>query len=164
MATLKRSIEDFPEMLKIRPVVIDEDNTILAGNMRYRACMELGHEQVWCDRVRGLTAEEKREFVVKDNVTYGQWDDEVIEQHFKTDMMERWTGDATIDYGFLDEFISMDDELADRANDVVRSIAFHLPNLFYEVKDMDGALRGNGVDVGSVVVTALRLAVADGKG
>lgn len=156
MTTLKTSITDFPEMLKVRPIIIDEDKVILAGNMRYQACMELGHTEVWCDLVRGLSKEKKMEFIVKDNLTYGSWDDEVIDTHFDNGLMERWTGQANIDYSFLDDFVNVDDELEQRATDVVRSIQFHLPNDFYAVKDMEKELREAGVYIGGLVLSALK--------
>ena len=74
MKRLVKSIQDFPEMTELRPIVIDEDNVILGGNMRYRAMQELGYEQTEVVKVSGLTDEQKREFIVKDNVPFGEWD------------------------------------------------------------------------------------------
>ena len=71
---LVKSIKDFPEMLELRPIVIDEDNVILGGNMRYRACIEAGLKEVPVKIAKGLTAEQKQEFIVKDNVGFGEWD------------------------------------------------------------------------------------------
>ena len=71
---LVKSIKDFPEMLELRPIVIDEDNIILGGNMRYRACIEAGLKEVPVKIAKGLTAEQKQEFIVKDNVGFGEWD------------------------------------------------------------------------------------------
>jgi hypothetical protein len=71
---LVQSIKDFPEMLELRPIVIDEDNVILGGNMRYRACIEAGLKEVPVKIAKGLTEEQKQEFIVKDNVGFGEWD------------------------------------------------------------------------------------------
>ena len=67
---LVQSIKDFPEMLELRPIVIDEDNIILGGNMRYRACIEAGLTEVPVKIAEGLSEEQKKEFIVKDNVGF----------------------------------------------------------------------------------------------
>lgn len=74
MKRLVKSIQDFPEMTELRPIVVDENNVILGGNMRYRAMQQLGYEQAEVVRVSGLTDEQKREFIIKDNVPFGDWD------------------------------------------------------------------------------------------
>ena len=71
---LVQSIIDFPEMLKIRPIVVNEDMIILGGNMRFKACKELKHKEVSIIKLSGLSAEKQREFLIKDNVSGGEWD------------------------------------------------------------------------------------------
>ena len=71
---LVKSIREFPEMLEIRPIVVDKDNIILGGNMRYQACQEVGLEEVYILRADELTDKQKREFIIKDNVGFGSWD------------------------------------------------------------------------------------------
>ena len=69
---LVKSIQEFPEMLKLRPIVVDEDMMVLGGNMRLKASKEAGLKEVWIDIAEGLNIKNKRdEFVVKDNV--GLW-------------------------------------------------------------------------------------------
>ena len=70
---LVESIKEFPQMLDLRPIVIDENFTILGGNMRYRACMEAGLKEVPVKIAEGLSDEQKKEFVVKDNLSFGEW-------------------------------------------------------------------------------------------
>jgi hypothetical protein len=70
---LVKSIKEFPEMLKLRPIVIDEDNIVLGGNMRLRACTEAGLTDVPVKVAKGLTEDQKKEFIVKDNVAFGEW-------------------------------------------------------------------------------------------
>ena len=65
---LVSSIIEFPEMLDLRPIVIDENNVILGGNMRYRACKEAGLKEVPVKIAKGLTDKQKKEFIIKDNV------------------------------------------------------------------------------------------------
>ena len=71
---LVKSIQDFPQMLELRPIVIDEHNMVLGGNMRLKACLEAGITDVPVIHANNLSEEKKKEFIVKDNVGYGEWD------------------------------------------------------------------------------------------
>ena len=71
---LKQSLIDFPEMLELRPIVVDESFTILGGNMRFRAAKEIGLKEVFITVAEGLTDEQKKEFIIKDNASFGDWD------------------------------------------------------------------------------------------
>ena len=75
---LKKSIQELPEMLNIRPIVVDETMTILGGNMRYKALKDLGYTEIPIIKVINLTEEQKREFVIKDNAGFGEWDWEIL--------------------------------------------------------------------------------------
>ena len=75
---LVKSIKDFPEMLELRPIILDENNVILGGNMRYKACVEAGLKEVPVKIAKGLTEEQKEEFIVKDNVGFGEWDWDIL--------------------------------------------------------------------------------------
>ena len=68
---LVKSIKDFPEMLKLRPIVVDENMIVLGGNMRLKASKEAGLKTVWVEIAEGLSEEQKKEFIVKDNVGFG---------------------------------------------------------------------------------------------
>ena len=68
---LVQSIKDFPEMLKLRPIVVDENMMILGGNMRWKASRDAGLKEVWIDIAEGLSDEQKDEFIVKDNLNFG---------------------------------------------------------------------------------------------
>ena len=87
---LVQSIKDFPEMLELRPIVIDEDNVILGGNMRYRACVEAGLKEVPIKIAKGLTEEQKQEFIVKDNVGFGEWDWDILGNEWQTNILDEW--------------------------------------------------------------------------
>jgi len=73
-AKLVQSIKDFPEMLEIRPIVVNDDMIILGGNMRFKACKEAGLKEVSIIKVSGLSEEKQREFLIKDNISGGEWD------------------------------------------------------------------------------------------
>ena len=74
---LVKSIQDFPQMLELRPIVIDENNMVLGGNMRLKACLEAGLTDVPVIHANNLTEGQKKEFIIKDNISFGEhnWDD-----------------------------------------------------------------------------------------
>lgn len=74
---LKKSIQDFPEMLELRPIVVTPDNIVLGGNMRYRALRELGYKEIPVVYAE-LTDKQETEFIVKDNLSYGDWDYDLL--------------------------------------------------------------------------------------
>ena len=86
---LVQSIKDFPEMLNIRPIVVNQDMIILGGNMRYKACKEAGLKEVPVI-VTDLTEDQQREFLIKDNTSGGEWDWEVLANEWDTDQLEAW--------------------------------------------------------------------------
>lgn len=75
---LKQSLVDFPEMKKLRQVIVDEDMKVLAGHQRLLALQDLDYEDVEVRQVFGLTKKQKREFMIKDNVSSGKWDADVF--------------------------------------------------------------------------------------
>ena len=77
---LVQSIKDFPEMLNIRPIVVNDDMIILGGNMRFKACKEAGLKEVPIIKASGLSTEKQREFLIKDNVSGGEWDFELLKE------------------------------------------------------------------------------------
>ena len=90
---LVKSIKEFPKMLELRPIVIDEDGTILGGNMRYRALKELGYKEIpdnWVKKASELTDEEKRRFIIEDNVGFGEWDMDMLANEWDTEELEEW--------------------------------------------------------------------------
>ncbi len=87
---LVQSIKDFPEMLNIRPIVVNEDMVILGGNMRYKACLEAGLKEVPIIKVDGLSAEKQREFIIKDNVSGGEWDWDMLANEWDSLDLEEW--------------------------------------------------------------------------
>ena len=87
---LVKSIQEFPEMLKLRPIVVDEDFMVLGGNMRLKASKEAGLSEVWIDIAEGLTEEQKKEFIVKDNVGFGEWDWAMLGNEWNTIKITEW--------------------------------------------------------------------------
>lgn len=105
---LKNSLSDFPEMLNLSPVVINKDNIVIGGNMRLKAMMELGLNEVPYVRAENLTPQQEQEFIIKDNITYGDWDFDVLLKDFEV-------GD--LDFFGLDLPKSLTDERKSRDKD-----------------------------------------------
>ena len=87
---LVKSIKDFPEMLKLRPIVVNSDMVVLGGNMRLKACKEAGLKEVWIIKADELTEQQQREFIVKDNVGFGEWDWDVLGNEWNNQQLEDW--------------------------------------------------------------------------
>lgn len=112
---LKRSLKDFPQMLDIRPIVYDETNTILGGNMRYKALQELEKEGLaikdsWFKNVTDLTEEQKKEFIIKDNVAFGEWDYNALANEWDDLPLNDWGLDLPdADIGIIED-MSLEDK------------------------------------------------------
>ena len=87
---LVKSIKGFPEMLEKRPIIVDEDLMVLGGNMRLKASAEAGLKEVWIDVAEGWTQEQKDEFVVKDNVNFGEWDWDMLGNEWDSSKLNEW--------------------------------------------------------------------------
>ena len=99
---LVKSIKDFPKMMELRPMVINKDNIVLGGNMRLKALKELGYKEVpdeWVKRAEDLTEEEQRQFIIKDNVGFGEHDWEMLSTEWDADELEDWGLDMPADWG-----------------------------------------------------------------
>lgn len=94
---LVNSIKEFPEMLDLRPIVVDEDMVILGGNMRHKACIEAGIKEIPITIAKGLTDNQKKEFIIKDNVGFGEWDWDLLED-WNTDDLNDWGLDTPEDW------------------------------------------------------------------
>lgn len=86
---LVQSIKDFPEMLDAREIVINKDHIILGGNMRYKAAKEAGLTEVPV-KIVDWSEDKQRQFIIKDNVSGGEWDWDLLANEWDTDELERW--------------------------------------------------------------------------
>ena len=94
---LVNSVKQFPEMLSLRPIVVNKDNVILGGNMRYKACKELGLKEVYIIQAADLNDKQAQEFIIKDNVGFGEWDWDILANDWDTDLLEDWGLELNID-------------------------------------------------------------------
>jgi len=87
---LVKSIKEFPEMLEKRPIVVDENMIVLGGNMRLKACKSAGLFEVYIHQAIGWTEEQKQEFIIKDNVGFGDWDWDILANEWDTKKLNEW--------------------------------------------------------------------------
>jgi ParB-like chromosome segregation protein Spo0J len=109
---LVKSIQDFPDMLNVRPIVVNKDMVVLGGNMRLKAIKEAGHKEVAVEIV-DWTEEKQKEFIVKDNVGYGDWDWDDLANNWDTQELSDWGLDIPNfdngDYSDKNKEINIDD-------------------------------------------------------
>ncbi len=110
---LVKSIKEFPEMLVIRPIVVNKDNIILGGNMRHKACIEAGLKEVWIQKLTKLTKEQEQEFIIKDNVGFGEWDWDILANNWNEAELKDWGLDV-----WQTEDIAEEDFLETTSDDV----------------------------------------------
>jgi ParB-like chromosome segregation protein Spo0J len=87
---LVASIKEFPKMLEIRPIVVNDDMIVLGGNMRLKACKEAGLKEVHVIKASELTEDEQRQFIIKDNVSGGEWDWDMLANEWDVEQLEEW--------------------------------------------------------------------------
>lgn len=86
---LVNSLKQFPEMLELRPIVVNKNMEVLGGNMRTRACIEAGIKEVYI-KIADLTQEQEREFIIKDNSSFGEWDWDLLANEWETQDLKDW--------------------------------------------------------------------------
>jgi hypothetical protein len=158
---LVNSIKEFPEMLKLRPIVVNADMVVLGGNMRLRACKDAGLREVWVLKADELTEAQQREFIVKDNIGFGEWDWDILANEWNNVQMEEWgldvwTPEEDVDYSILD-----DDDLSVDLEDMKSGVkkAIQIP---FELEHYEQAFelvkywREKGAYVGMMLIEKLK--------
>ncbi len=113
---LVNSIKEFPKMLNIRPIVVNDDMIVLGGNMRLKACKEAGLKEVPIIRAGDLTEDEQRQFIIKDNVSGGEWDWDMLVNDWDTEKLEEWgldTWPEPLGEGISEPYSPPDDPFSD---------------------------------------------------
>jgi hypothetical protein len=137
---LVKSIEEFPKMMALRPMVVNEDMVVLGGNMRLKALKELGYKEVpndWVKSAKDLTEDEIRRFIIADNVGFGEHDWEMLANEWDVEELTDWGLDipnfnaADIDYSILDDE-NIDSHLDDMADGVKKAIQIEFEAEHYE--------------------------------
>ena len=93
---LCESIKAFPKMLELRPIVVNDDMVVLGGNMRLKALKHLGLTEAPVIKASELTEEQQRQFIIKDNAGFGEWDWDMLANEWDTDEIEKWGLDLPI--------------------------------------------------------------------
>jgi DNA modification methylase len=117
---LVKSIQDFPEMLKLRPIVVDEDMIVLGGNMRLKASKDAGLTEVWIEVAEGFTEEQKKEFIVKDNVGFGEWEWDILANEWDSVQLADWGLDVWQNEDDVKEGLIEDDEIPEVKESIVK--------------------------------------------
>ena len=118
---LVKSIKDFPEMESVRPIVVNIDMVILGGNMRYKAMIECGYKEVNVEVV-DWSEQKQNEFIIKDNVGFGEWEWEMVANEWDEIELKDWGLDlpmfsAPVDYSILDG-----DDISSEINDMINGV------------------------------------------
>ena len=158
---LVKSIQDFPEMLELRPIILDENNVILGGNMRYKACVAAGLKEVPVKIAKGLTEEQKEEFIVKDNVGFGEWDWDILGNEWDNTKlgewgMDVWQPEEAVDYSVLED-LDLGSTLTEKEAGVKRAIQIEFePEHYDEAVLLINTARKAGRNVGLTVLNAFK--------
>lgn len=118
---LVKSIKEFPQMLDLRPIVVNQDMIVLGGNMRLRACREAGLTEVPIIYADNLTEEQQKEFVIKDNSSFGEWDWDILANEWDTEQLIDWGMDIPDDWA-VDEVLEAEEDDYEAADDIQTDI------------------------------------------
>lgn len=157
---LVQSIKEFPKMLELRPIVVDKDHMILGGNQRLKACREAGYDEIPVIVLDNYTDEEKKQFIIKDNVSFGEWDWDILTREWESKELADWGLDvwqqaAELDYGLLDD-TDVDEQISEMEGNVKRAlqIEFHIDD-YQQALDLVNHFREKRVYVGGLIIRKL---------
>ena len=157
---LVQSIKDFPEMLEARPIVVNPDMVVLGGNMRLKALKEAGVKEA---PVYVATWDEikQKEFIIKDNVGFGEWDWDILANEWDAEELgewglEVWQPEQEVDYSILDEE-DVDNYLQDMADGVKKAIQIEFePDHYDEAYELVKFWRDQDAYVGKMILDFLK--------
>ena len=158
---LKKSIKDFPKMLEIRPIVIDENFVVLGGNMRLQALKELGIKEVFCIQENDLTEQQKQQFIIKDNASFGDWDWDLLANEWNNQELKEWGLDVwqpeeDVDYSVLED-LDLGNTLEDKEAGVKRAIMIEFePKHYEQANELITQARKDGKNLGLIVLNAFK--------
>lgn len=160
-AKLVKSVKEFPEMLDIRPIVVNSDMIILGGNMRFRAAKEAGIKELPVIVADNLTEEQQKEFLIKDNVSGGEWDWDMLANEWDNEELTEWGLDipnfaTDVDYSILDDE-DVSSQLEDMTNGVKKAIQIEFEAEHYEeAYELVKFWRDKGGYVGGMIMEYLK--------
>ena len=159
---LVKSIEEFPQMLELRPIVVDSNMVVLGGNMRLKACIASGLKEVPIIVADQLTDEQKGEFIIKDNVGFGEWDWDLLANEWEVKDLFNWGVDIPSAYFDDDKEPEFDKDMLDEAldgyiNSKVKQITLYFDNQQYEyvLNKLEQIAKEEGVESNTEVIISL---------
>ena len=158
---LVASIKEFPQMLSLRPIVVNDDMIVLGGNMRLKACKEAGLKEVPVIKASDLNEEQQKQFIIKDNVGYGEWDWDMLANEWDAEDLVEWGLDVwkaptEVDYSILDEE-DLSDQLSDMTNGVKKAIQIEFEAEHYdEAQELVKFWRGRELYIGGFLMDKLK--------
>jgi len=158
---LVKSIKEFPKMLEIRPIVVNSDMIILGGNMRLRACQEAGLKDIPVIIAKELTESEQREFTIKDNVSFGEWDWDALANDWDDSELNDWGLDVwkkaeEIDYSILNGD-DLSSDLSDMTKNIKKAIQIEFEMEHYEAaQELVKWWREQGLYIGGFLMEKLK--------
>jgi hypothetical protein len=158
---LVKSIKEFPKMLEMRPIVVDKDNVVLGGNMRLKACKDAGLTEVPVLSAEHLTPEEQQQFIVKDNLSYGEWDWDALISDFNMESLTNWGMDVpSFNMNLMEpqvDYAVLGDKMNTYVNNTIKQIVLYYETSEYidMLNELDSIGNEKGFDDNSSVVEFL---------
>lgn len=176
---LVKSIQEFPEMIEYRPIVVDENMVILGGNMRYRASVEAGVKEIYILKAENLSEEKKKEFIIKDNANFGEWDWDMLANSFDDSKLNEWGLNVwsanDVDFGNYDD---EEDDSSNESDDIPSGVPSNserkiegekVIQIEFLITDYDEAfevatlLRKKGVNIGEILIQTMKKQLQNGN-
>ena len=137
---LVKSIKDFPKMMELRPIIVNEQNIILGGNMRYKAAVEAGLKEVFIVQAKDLTEKQQEEFIIKDNSSFGEWDWDLLANEWEVKELSDWGLDLPKIYFDEDKEPDIDKDIFSDQLDTYINAKIKQITLYFDSEDYEKAI------------------------
>ena len=152
---LKKSITEASWMQKYKPLIIDKNNRIICGDMRFRAMADLGYDECFVKKI-DYSEEILMQIAIKDNLSYGDWDWDAIEREFNMEYVDKWLGREMFDYSALD-YDDLNDQVADLQGGVKKAIQIPIIMEHYDgAKELEKKCRDSNIYIGGAFLSDLQ--------
>ena len=138
---LVKSIKDFPEMMQLRPIIVNDKNIILGGNMRYKASVESGLKDIYIVEAKDLTQKQQEEFIIKDNSSFGEWDWDILANEWEVKELSDWGLDLPKIYFDEDKEPEIDKDIFDHELDTYINAKIKQITLYFNADDYEKAIK-----------------------
>ena len=137
---LVKSIKDFPKMMELRPIIVNDQNVILGGNMRYKAAVEAGLKEVFIVQAKDLTEKQQEEFIIKDNSSFGEWDWDLLANEWEVKELSEWGLDLPKIYFDEDKEPDIDKDIFSDQLDTYINAKIKQITLYFDSEDYEKAI------------------------